>query len=128
MSIEPFGNIIAKFDTGNYFLSVLHAEDIKVERKTVSWTLFGKRITKPLVQTLSVRLGGLRDYEEERHTVKLDVEFAGTLYKNVEFTLDDRKDRTKILFNRDIMSTMNVIVNPQRKYVVTTKYDPQGEN
>ena len=35
---------------------------------------------------------------------------------------------TEILFNRDIMSTMNVIVNPQRKYVVTTKYDPQGED
>ena len=128
VSIEPFGNLIAKFDTGNSSLSVLHAEDIKVERKKVSWTLFGKRITRPLVQTLSVRLGGLRDYEEERHTVKLDVKFAGTLYRNVEFTLDDRKNRTKILFNRDIMSTMNVIVNPQRKYVVTTKYDPQEEN
>ena len=33
---------------------------------------------------------------------------------------------TEILLNRQTMSLMNVIVNPQRKYVVTTKYDPDG--
>ena len=53
--------------------------------------------------------------------------FLGTLYKDIEFGLDDRsKMGTEVLLNRNIMSTMNVIVNPQRKYVVTTKYDPDG--
>ena len=121
VTIDPYGPIIAKFDTGNSSLPVLHAEDIKVVGKKVSWKLFGKTITKPIVQTLKVNLGGLRDYSETRHTVKLDVEFAGTLYKGVEFTLDDRRNRTRILFNRGIMKTFNVIVSPQRKYMVTTK-------
>jgi ribosomal protein S6--L-glutamate ligase len=128
VTIDPYGPIIAKFDTGNSSLSVLHAEDIKVVGKKVSWKLFGKTITKPIVQTLKVNLGGLRDYSETRHTVRLDVEFAGTLYKGVEFTLDDRRNRTRILFNRGIMKTFNVIVSPQRKYMVTTKAEmEEGE-
>ena len=128
VTIDPYGPIIAKFDTGNSSLPVLHAEDIKVVGKKVSWKLFGKTITKPIVQTLKVNLGGLRDYSEKRHTVRLDVEFAGTLYKGVEFTLDDRRNRTRILFNRGIMKTFNVIVSPQRKYMVTTKAEmEEGE-
>jgi len=128
VTIDPYGPIIAKFDTGNSSLSVLHAEDIKVVGKKVSWKLFGKTITKPIIQTLKVNLGGLRDYSETRHTVRLDVEFAGTLYKGVEFTLDDRRNRTRILFNRGIMKTFNVIVSPQRKYMVTTKAEmEEGE-
>ena len=47
--------------------------------------------------------------------------FIGGLYET-EFTLDDRKDRTPILFDREFMSRVNVMVNPDRKYVVTTKY------
>ena len=74
---------------------------------------------------MSVTGGG----DDERDLIKLDFTFLGTLYKNVEFGLDDRsKMGTEVLFNRHIMTLMNVIVNPQRKYVVTTKYDPQGEN
>ena len=121
VQLKPYGDIIAKFDTGNSSLPVLHAEDIEVKGRKVSWTLFGKRLTKPLVQTLKVNLGGLRDYSEQRHTVKLDMEFAGTIYKDVEFTLDDRRNRTRILLNRETMRRLNVIVNPQRKYVVTSE-------
>ena len=121
VQLKPYGDIIAKFDTGNSSLPVLHAEDIEVKGSKVSWTLFGKRLTKPLVQTLKVNLGGLRDYSEQRHTVKLDMEFAGTIYKDVEFTLDDRRNRTRILLNRETMRRLNVIVNPQRKYVVTSE-------
>ena len=128
VTVPPYGPIIAKFDTGNSSLPVLHAEDIKVTGSKVSWTLMGKRITRPKVKTMKVNLGGLRDYSEERHTVNLDVEFAGTLYKDVEFTLDDRKNRTRILFNRNTMRRMNVIVDPQRKYMVTTKAEvKEGE-
>ena len=38
--------LVAKFDTGNrHALSVLHAEDIKVEGKKITFTLNGKTIT-----------------------------------------------------------------------------------
>ena len=44
-----------------------------------------------------------------------------------EFTLDDRKDRSPILFDREFMSRVNVMVNPHRKYVVTTHYSADEE-
>ena len=42
--------------------------------------------------------------------------------REVEFTIDDREDRTPILLDRAFMKRLNVMVNPQRKYVITTKY------
>ena len=126
VSIEPFGNLIAKFDTGNSKYPVIHAENINVKGKNIIFDLNGiTYTTKLLGKYVSVTGGG----DDERDLIKLDFTFLGTLYKDVEFGLDDRsKMGTEVLFNRDIMSTMNVIVNPQRKYVVTTKYDPQEEN
>ena len=75
----------------------------------------------PLDHIKKVNLGGLRDYSESRYVVKLDIEFAGKRYEDIQFTIDDRKNRTRILLNRDLMVKMNVMVNPQRKYVLTNK-------
>ena len=122
LNVEPYGPIISKFDTGNSSLPVIHGDDIELKGKMVHWTCLGKRVKKPLVRVKKVNLGGLRDYSEERYTVHLDIEFAGTVYKDVEFTIDDRKKRTRILLNLSTLRLLNVIVNPQRKYIVTTKY------
>ena len=124
LNIEPFGPIISKFDSGNSSLSVIHGDSIKYDaaKKTVTWTLFGKTITKPLDHIKKVNLGGLRDYKETRYVVKLDVEFAGKTYEDVLFTIDDRPDsRTRVLLNRGFMARLNVMVNPQKKYVLTNK-------
>ena len=121
VTIKPFGQIIAKFDTGNSGMSVIHAEDMKVSGKQIKWSLLGKTITSNIIRKEEISVGGLRDYDETRYVIKLDVEFLGTIYET-EFTLDDRKDRTPILFDREFMSRVNVMVNPDRKYVVTTKF------
>ena len=61
--------------------------------------------------------------EDERYIVELDVDFAGTVYEDIEFGLDDRsKMGTDVLLDRDFMTRLNVIVNPNRKYVVTTRF------
>ena len=124
VSIEPFGSLTAKFDTGNYKYPVIHAENMIVKNKNVTFDLNAiTHTTKLLGKYVSVTGGG----DDEREIIKLDFVFLGTLYKDIEFGLDDRsKMGTEVLLNRNIMSTMNVIVNPQRKYVVTTKYDPDG--
>ena len=122
LNVEPYGPIISKFDTGNSSLPVIHGDDIELKGKMVHWTCLGKRVKKPLVRVKKVNLGGLRDYSEERYTVHLDIEFAGTVYKDVEFTIDDRKKRTRILLNLGTLRLLNVIVNPQRKYLITTKF------
>ena len=121
VKIKPFGEIVAKFDTGNSGMSVIHADDMKVSGKNVTWSLLGKTLTSPIIRKEEISVGGLRDYDETRYVIKLFVEFLGGLYET-EFTLDDRKDRTPILFDREFMSRVNVMVNPDRKYVVTTKY------
>ena len=121
VSIKPFGEIIAKFDTGNSGMSVIHAENMKVIGKQIKWSLLGKTITSDIIRKEEISVGGLRDYDEDRFVIKLDVEFLGGTYET-EFTLDDRKDRTPILFDRSFMSRVNVMVNPDRKYVVTTKF------
>jgi hypothetical protein len=123
LTIKPFGEIVAKFDTGNSGMPVIHADKIKpMSNKKVTWTLLGKTISSDIVRVEEISVGGLRDYEEDRYVVKLDVEFAGGYYKDVEFTIDDREDRSPILLDRAFMNRLNVMVNPQRKYVITTKY------
>ena len=123
VSIKPWGDMVAKFDTGNSVLSVIHGEDIKVKDNTVSFTLLGKRKTYPLEKTYKVKIGSIRDYTEERPVIRLDVSFAGGTYKDEPFGIDDRSDMgTEVLLTRRIMTDMNVMVNPARKYVVTTEY------
>ena len=121
VTIKPFGEIIAKFDTGNSGMSVIHADKIKVNGKKITWSLLDKTITSDIIRQEEISVGGLRNYDETRYVIKLDVEFLGTMYET-EFTLDDRENRTPILFDREFMSRVNVMVNPDRKYVVTTKY------
>ena len=122
VTIKPFGEIEAKFDTGNSAKAVIHTDKMKVNGKKITWTLLGKTITSDIIEKITVGVGGMRDYDEERYVIKLDVEFLGTNYKDVEFTLDDRDERSLILFNRGFMKRANVMVNPARRYVVTTKY------
>ena len=78
-------------------------------------------------EKVKVDVGGLNNYTEERYAILLDLEFTGTLYKDVEFLIDDRGDRTPILLNRQIMRMLKVSVNPERKYIITTKYNINEE-
>ena len=122
INIKPFGELIAKFDTGNGASApTIHADKIDVKGKSITWTLNDKTITSSIVKISNVDVGGLNNYSEKRYTVKLNFEFEGTNYTS-NFMIDDREDRTPVLLNRDILSLLNVAVNPSRKYVATTKY------
>ena len=103
-------------------MPVIHADKYKIKGNEITWTLLGKTITSKIIKKEEIKVGGLRDYDETRYVVRLDVEFAGGFYNDVEFTIDDREDRTPILLDRAFMKRLNVLVNPQRKYVITTKY------
>ena len=85
---KTFGTLTAKFDTGNSINCVLHADDIKVTGNQVTFKHNETHKQNTMGKYTSVTGGG----EDERHIVDLDIEFAGTLYKDVEFTLDDRKE------------------------------------
>ena len=113
--------MVGKFDTGNAQYSVLHADDVNVNGNQITFTHYGKTIkTKHFGKYTSVTGGG----DDERYIVRFDMTFAGTVYKDIEFGLDNRdKMGTEVLLNRKMMSKMNVMVNPRRKYIVTTKKD-----
>tara|TARA_B100000029_G_scaffold352736_1_gene345341 strand:+ start:496 stop:1896 length:1401 start_codon:yes stop_codon:yes gene_type:complete len=120
IKIEPFGELVAKFDTGNSSRPVFHAKDIEVKDKDITFSHNGKSYkTKHQGKYTTVTGAG----EDVRWIVELDMEFAGTVYSKISFGLDNREELSSdVLLNREIMSRLNVMVNPARKYVVTTKF------
>jgi len=120
VTVKPFGELIAKFDTGNARYPVLHAEDIEITGKKITFKHGDKIITTKLVGDYISITGGGKD---KRSLVELDFEFAGSSYGKITFGLNNRDDfNTDVLLNRKTMRRLNVMVNPSRKYVVTTKY------
>ena len=120
VKIEPFGELVAKFDTGNSSMPTIHGKDIKVKDGKITFSHNGKtHNTKHYGKYTAVTGGG----EDERWVIDLDMEFAGTIYPKVKFGVDNREDLSSdVLLNREIMSVMNVMINARRKYVVTTKF------
>ena len=120
VKIEPFGELVAKFDTGNSSMPTIHGKDIKVKDGKITFSHYGKtHNTKHYGKYTAVTGGG----EDERWVIDLDMEFAGTIYPKVKFGVDNREDLSSdVLLNREIMSVMNVMINARRKYVVTTKF------
>ena len=68
-----------------------------------------------------IKLGGFRNREETRPSIFLDISFAGELYKNIKFTIDDRGKKTPVLMNREFMKRANISIEPSRKYIMTTE-------
>ena len=120
VTVKPFGDLTGKFDTGNYKYPVLHAEDVKIVGKKITFTTHDKTITTILKGMYTSVTGG---GEDDRPVVELEFEFAGTNFGKIEFGLDDR-DRmgTDVLLNRRLMRILNVMVNPQRKYLITAPF------
>jgi len=120
VTVKPFGDLVAKFDTGNAKFSVIHAEDIEVKGSRITFTHGEKTITTKLIGDYVSITGGGKD---KRYLVDLEFKFAGSSYGKITFGLDNRDDfNTDVLLNRKTMRMLNVMVNPQRKYIVTTKY------
>ena len=66
----------------------------------------------------------------ERPVIYLDVEFNGTKYTDVQFLIDDRAHKTtKCLMNQRFMRRANVMINPAKTFVVSTKHGvkPNGK-
>ena len=100
-------------------MPVIHGKDIKVKDGKITFSHNGKtHNTKHYGKYTAVTGAG----EDDRWVVELDMEFAGTIYPEIRFGLDNREDLSSdVLLNREIMSRINVMVNPRRKYVVTAK-------
>ena len=113
----------AKLDTGNNTtVCSLHADDLKVVGKKVTWTGWhGKKHTAKLI-----RMVELVKPAEERPVVMMEINFLNTIYE-VEVSLDKR-NFIPFLVNRDFMKRANLMINPARKFLLTNKRDESAED
>ena len=128
IELDKIGKIRAKLDTGNGALACsMHAEDIKVEGKTVSWKYNGKKYSAPKAGESRVFRANASGDEpsETRVTVKLDMSFNGFTYKDIEFGLDQRpRSGSDVLLNREVIRMFNASVNPNRTFVLSKRLPP----
>ena len=117
-TIEVEGDeMTAKMDTGNNVSTcALHADDLQVKGKVVTWTTNGTKHKKPLHRYVE-----LIKPAEKRPVVVMDVKFLNTTYE-VEVSLDQR-NQIPFLANRDFMRRANLMINPARKFMLTNKID-----
>jgi len=110
-----------KLDTGNNTtVCSLHAEDVKIVGKKVSWTYNGEKHSKPLHREVT-----LLKPAETRPVVMMDIKFLNTTYE-VEVSLDKR-NAIPFLVNRDLMQRANLMINSSRKFMLTNKFDETPE-
>lgn len=111
-----------KMDTGNNTsVCSLHAEDIEIKGKKVSWKTEGIKYTYPLKRYVT-----LLKPAEDRPVVEMDVKFLNTTYTQ-EVGLDKR-NQIPFLANRDFMRRANLMINPARKFMLTNKRDEPAED
>ena len=121
---EKLGKMVGKMDTGNSnSKSVIHADTYEIKGKKINWELNGVKMISKVEEMKEISLGGFRDRTEVRPAILLDFTFAGTLYKNMRFTIDDRGKKTPLLINRDFMNKSNIAIDPSRKFILTERLD-----
>ena len=128
IEVGKIGKIRAKMDTGNgAHACSMHAEDIKINGKTVTWTYDGKKYSAPKYGESRVFRANAEGQEpsEIRTTVLLDLTFNGFTYKDIEFGLDQRpRARSDVLLNREVIRMFNASVNPNRTFVLSRRLPP----
>jgi len=122
-TIEVEGQeMTVKLDTGNSVSACsLHAEDLKVNGKIVTWTTEGVKYKKSLKRMVT-----LLKPAEDRPVVELELNFLNTIYEQ-EVSLDTR-GAIPFLANRDLMQRANLMINPARKFMITNKRDERDDS
>ena len=114
-----FGDMVGTMDTGNGAPhSVIHSDSYEIKNKQITIKLNGKSMTTPLVGTREVETGAGK---EERPIINLDIKFNNKFYYSYPFTIDDRNGKSTLLINRILLNDLNVMVNPNKSYILTEK-------
>ena len=109
-------------DTGNSnSKSAIHADTFEVKGKKIYWELNGIKMVSKLEKMVEVTASrfGDDDRTQLRPVILLDFTFAGKLYQDMKFTIDDRGNKAPLLINRDFMKKVNLMIDPSRKFIIT---------
>ena len=56
---------------------------------------------------------------DKRPIIHMDVEFNNRSYKNIPFGLTTEDSKSECLVNRDLMTVLKVVVNPNRAFILS---------
>lgn len=116
----------AKLDTGNGSYNAIEADNIEAKGKTVSFDLFGKRLTKPYFDIVDIHVGA--GERRDRYCVKLEMKMHGTTYTDVEFSLADRDDSVyPVLLGKKFLEILNYSVNVNKKFTLDEEEIPKAK-
>lgn len=122
IKIEELGDVSAKMDTGNGSSCVIHADKWEIKNNKIKWWHNNKEYEHEEKGIKKVKVGGSFNEYKERPVIYLNVEFNGKKYKDVEFTLSNRTGMSTIaLMNRKFIKLANLMINPAKRYALTTK-------
>jgi len=118
-TIKGVGDFVGKSDTGNGAISCsVHADYFEEEEGFMSWTIGGKSFRHRVVEYSKAEIG---EKIEKRPVILLDIEFDGTVYRDVKFSLVDRTAKsTPLLLNRTFMELAGIVVDPSRTFLVSS--------
>ena len=116
ITIDGYGPVRAKFDTGNGTDASLFVVDkIDVKDKTVRWEKDGHKFKSKLQGTSHPTHNEKID---ERPIVFVDVTFNNKFYTDVPIGLSTKDSKSTFLVNRDLITRFKVNVSPNRKFVL----------
>jgi hypothetical protein len=80
----------------------------------------------------TIKVGGLKSYEDERPVISLDVTFNGETFENYPFCLTNRinnnkANKSEVLINRGFMRTAGLNVDPNKMFLLSLK-EPEVNN
>jgi len=109
----------AKLDTGNSAGGItIHAEDIKLKGKNVSFTLQGKKFTRKIEDQKEIKVDAGID-SDTRYYVNLNMSMGGKKAKPVLFNLDNRSDNVyDVLIDKGYMADNNLVIDPVKKFTL----------
>ena len=117
ITVDGVGKMKAKVDTGNGSNNAIHADNVEVKGKKVSFKIFGKSFTKTLHDEKRINIGS--DEYETRHVVLFDVKFGKKEYKDVPFNLSDRDTNTyPVLIGKYFLKDLNYSVNVHKTFTL----------
>ena len=117
ITIDGYGPVRAKFDTGNGTqASMFTVDKFDISNKIVKWEKDGKKFTSKLEgYSEATRMNQV----DNRPIVLVDLTFNNKFYTDVPIGLTTKDSRSTFLINRDLLTRFKVNVNPNRKFILS---------
>ena len=124
IEIADVGHMIAKFDTGSNSRSVIHADKYEIKNGKIIWELDGHKFKKDIIGYAKIVRGSIKAEVIRRPVIEFDIVFNGAKYKNIDFTVDDRSDKTtKLLMSARFIEKANLSINPARNWLLSIGHE-----